>query len=304
MARQRIIKPDFFTDEDLAACSPHARLLFPGLWMLADRRGRLKDQPAVIRGAVFPYEPEQDADLLLNELEERGFVQRYEVDGRRFIQIPTFEKHQRPHPKEAESVIPPVPDGYEKAVELHGTAAKRLDCKSSLPVVPSFLRSFVPSKPSDNAPSDISGSAPPEPVAAPVQIAPKGTPWLAPYFDAWHSVYPEAELSGKAGELAKVLRPLDKKHGSERVALELVAYLRATPIEYVNLGKFAAAFGTWAKAQAPARASPRSTPSERTMAAVARFVERRRRDAEGEEVAGVGVGDRQGPCPPGRVDEG
>ena len=36
MARTRSIKPSFFKNEYLAECEPMARLLFVGLWTLAD----------------------------------------------------------------------------------------------------------------------------------------------------------------------------------------------------------------------------------------------------------------------------
>ena len=45
MARARNIKPGFFANENLAECDPLARLLFAGLWCLADREGRLEDRP-------------------------------------------------------------------------------------------------------------------------------------------------------------------------------------------------------------------------------------------------------------------
>ena len=49
MARARNIKPGFFKNEDLAECSPWARLCFAGLWTLADREGRLEDRANVIQ---------------------------------------------------------------------------------------------------------------------------------------------------------------------------------------------------------------------------------------------------------------
>lgn len=105
MARLRTIKPSFFANEDLAACKPAARLLFAGLWCLADRRGRLEDRPLRIRAEIFPYE-NLNADALLQQLAERGFIIRYEVDGQRLIQVVNFEKHQQPHYKEPESIYP------------------------------------------------------------------------------------------------------------------------------------------------------------------------------------------------------
>lgn len=134
MARQRIIKPDFFTDEALADCPPHARLLFAGLWGLADKRGRLRDQPPVIHGAVFPFEREVDVDALLDVLVAAGFIVRYVADDKKCIQVKNFERHQNPHPKEAESIIPAQP--------LKATAEP---CKAT--GQPGGIRSFVPSVP-------------------------------------------------------------------------------------------------------------------------------------------------------------
>lgn len=111
--RQRTLKPGFFTNEDLCALPPLTRLLFAGLWLLADRAGRFEDRPARIKAQVFPYEPDLDIASMLLALELHGFVQRYEVSGIRYGWLPTFVKNQNPHPKETASVIP-------AAVELHG----------------------------------------------------------------------------------------------------------------------------------------------------------------------------------------
>lgn len=54
--RARNIKPGFFKNEDISECSPSARLLFIGLWMLADREGRLEYRPKRWKGELFPYE--------------------------------------------------------------------------------------------------------------------------------------------------------------------------------------------------------------------------------------------------------
>ena len=110
--RARNIKPGFFANEDLAEIDPMGRLLFIGLWMLADREGRLEDRPKRIKGAVFPYD-NCDADSLLNDLQEYGFIKRYEVDGKRYIQVTNFSRHQNPHVKEKPSEIPPF-NGQEQ----------------------------------------------------------------------------------------------------------------------------------------------------------------------------------------------
>lgn len=105
--RVRLLKPETFKDEHLAEVSMAARFLFVGLWTLADREGRLEDRPRWIRAELLPYDPEVDVEGLLNELANpKAFLTRYEVDGRKCIQLTNFLKHQKPHPREASSNLP------------------------------------------------------------------------------------------------------------------------------------------------------------------------------------------------------
>jgi len=115
MARARNIKPGFFKNEDLAECQPLARLLFAGLWCLADRAGRLEDRPKRIRAEILPYD-DGSVDDMLNELHQAGFILRYQAAGQRYIQVLNFGKHQNPHHREQESMIP-APDGYAPCPE-------------------------------------------------------------------------------------------------------------------------------------------------------------------------------------------
>lgn len=108
MARARNIKPGMYKNEDLAECSIWARYLFPGLWMLADREGRLEDRPKRIKGELLPFDA-QDVEPLLRELSARSFIVRYETEGLRCIQILKFKDHQAPHYSEKDSVIKPPP---------------------------------------------------------------------------------------------------------------------------------------------------------------------------------------------------
>jgi hypothetical protein len=107
MARARLFKPMFFANAKLSEVSAHGRLLFVSLWTLADREGRLKDEPRVIKGMTFPFE-NVNVDRLLGQLNDLGFVQRYVVDGEHFVQITKFKKHQRPHQNEPASTLPPM----------------------------------------------------------------------------------------------------------------------------------------------------------------------------------------------------
>lgn len=169
MARARNIKPGFFLNEDLVELSFETRLLFIGLWTLADRRGRLQDRPKKIKMSIFPAD-NLDIDGMLRELHGAGMVQRYEASGIQYIQILNFEKHQNPHKNEADSVIPkPEQDGKStmQAPEQHGaTHADSLIPDSGFSDSgQDTTANAVESPPSDDPPADsqTNGKTPPCP---------------------------------------------------------------------------------------------------------------------------------------------
>lgn len=118
MARARNIKPGFFRNADLAELSVEARLLFVGLWTIADREGRLEDRPKQIKMEIYPADS-FDIGELLSELAGTDMLERYEVGGKKFIQIVNFTKHQNPHKDERDSAIPP-PRGSTSAEDEDG----------------------------------------------------------------------------------------------------------------------------------------------------------------------------------------
>lgn len=114
--RSRNIKPGFFKDEELAQIPIEdrfqARYLFAGLWCMADCEGRLEDRTGTIRGELFMHDEEVSrakVHHLLQLLHDRGFVIRYEVHGKKYLQVRNFKKHQNPHINESKkgSEIPP-----------------------------------------------------------------------------------------------------------------------------------------------------------------------------------------------------
>lgn len=111
--RARNIKPGFFDNEILGELPPLTRLLFIGLWCMADKEGRLQDRPKRIRKELLGYDDlkGEDVDRMLQELEDSGFILRYEAYSQRYISVINFLKHQSPHSKEAESIIPPPGEG-------------------------------------------------------------------------------------------------------------------------------------------------------------------------------------------------
>lgn len=107
MARARNIKPGLFKNEILAEQSIFTRLLFIGLWTLADREGRLEDRPKRIKLELFPCDSD-DVEQGLSALSENGFIVRYEVNNVKIIEIVNFLRHQTPHGTEKDSVLPAI----------------------------------------------------------------------------------------------------------------------------------------------------------------------------------------------------
>ena len=66
MARSRILKPEFWSDEKLALVPREARLTFAGLWTCSDDYGVTKGHPAWLKAQIFPY----DIDLTVADFQK------------------------------------------------------------------------------------------------------------------------------------------------------------------------------------------------------------------------------------------
>lgn len=138
MARSRNIKPGFFANDDLADCDPLARLLFAGLWTIADSNGVLEDRPRKIKAQILPYD-NTDPEHLLTQLIEGGFIRRFNVDGLRLIHVVNFDRHQNPHKNEDAKYPLPSPEpvgGFDENVEIASENAVSEDSDTGTRVVP------------------------------------------------------------------------------------------------------------------------------------------------------------------------
>ena len=96
MARIRTVKPEFWTSEQVVACSRDARLLFIGMFNFADDNGVLPYSPLRIKLQVFPGD-DVGQEILgwMNELEDQGLTERYTVNGELYLRITGWHKHQK-----------------------------------------------------------------------------------------------------------------------------------------------------------------------------------------------------------------
>jgi hypothetical protein len=212
MARARNIKPGLFKNEILGVADPLYTLLFEGLWILADRAGRLEDRPLRIKAEVFPYR-DADAEQMLGWLQDNGFIQRYAVAGKRYILICEFVKHQNPHKNEAESVIPPPEEIGTPSEEIGSARADSLSSDSLIP--DSGFSDYLPTD-SLNPDSLPSGQPPAE--DRPTRKAkPKGEPKTGPVWQAYSAAYrgkygtEPVRNSTVNGQLAQVVNRLGEE---------------------------------------------------------------------------------------------
>ncbi|WP_426418221.1 hypothetical protein [Bradyrhizobium genosp. A] len=109
MARIRTIKPEFFRHEGLFEAEKESglplRLAFAGLWTAADREGRFKWKPRELKLDCLPHD-EIDFSRVLVALLSRGFLVKYEVDGREYGYIPSWHDHQIINNRESASTLP------------------------------------------------------------------------------------------------------------------------------------------------------------------------------------------------------
>lgn len=151
MARARNIKPGFFLNDELAKLDPLTRLLFAGLWCIADREGRLIDRPLRIKAEVLPYD-NCDIEKLLDDLHHAKFITRYIVNDNHYIEIRNFTKHQNPHPKEAPSIIPAFTEqAQEKQLTSNLLATDKPIAKNADPLLSIPSDSLLPITALDNA---------------------------------------------------------------------------------------------------------------------------------------------------------
>lgn len=151
--RARDIKPGFYKNDQLAECSMTARLLFPGLWMLADREGRLENRPRKIKAEIFPFDDVDVAPLLV-ELENAGLIRTYEVNGTALIWIPQFKRHQSPHKNEKSSELAAHPDDLFVTCPVQEQAKDKTtpEKEGTAPVI----SGQIPLTPSSLTPSSLS----------------------------------------------------------------------------------------------------------------------------------------------------
>ncbi len=126
MARARNIKPAFFDNDLLAEIEPLGRLLFIGLWTLADYKGDLVYREKRIKAQLLPYDNCSIKKIMIN-LDKSGFIRFYSDGDSIYLNIVNFSKHQNPHKNERVkgSDIPEYTESMAQVVDLTNITINR-----------------------------------------------------------------------------------------------------------------------------------------------------------------------------------
>lgn len=127
MARARNIKPSFFDNDTLALNNdPLGRLLFIGLWTLADCNGNLEWRAHRIKVKVLPYD-ECDVERLAINLDKSGFIRFYSDGENILVNITNFTLHQNPHKNERDKggAVAEYSDEGRQLIDLEGLTINR-----------------------------------------------------------------------------------------------------------------------------------------------------------------------------------
>jgi hypothetical protein len=109
MEQMRSIQGIIFNNDAMGELPPLTRLLFAGLWCLADDKGRTEDKPRKLKKIIMGYDDVStgDIDEMLQSLHDKRFIVRYSTNGSNYIQVNNFSKYNNPILLRKQSQIPP-----------------------------------------------------------------------------------------------------------------------------------------------------------------------------------------------------
>lgn len=132
MARIRTIKPEFWVSEQIAECSPNARLTFVGMWNFCDDQGVHPAKPKTLKAELYPMDDITAAQVgeWVGELIAAGLVREFQApdDGERYWHVTGWDRHQKIDRPSFKHPAPPPLDSTSprrNSVDEHSTNARR-----------------------------------------------------------------------------------------------------------------------------------------------------------------------------------
>lgn len=103
-----MIKESICTSDNLDALSWFEEAMFFRLIVNCDDYGRMDARPAILKARLFPLKTVTEGQIAkaLQSLRSAAIIDLYEVDGRSFLQMRTWEKHQQVRAKRSKYPAP------------------------------------------------------------------------------------------------------------------------------------------------------------------------------------------------------
>lgn len=124
----RILKESICTSESLSQLSWFEQVFFDHLIVNCDDYGRMDARPAILKAKLFPLNAItfQEIEIGLHSLVKVGCVQLYESDGKPFLYLPSWSKHQSVRAKKSKYPAPEniIPADDEACKHLHADESK------------------------------------------------------------------------------------------------------------------------------------------------------------------------------------
>ena len=138
MPRIRTIKPSFWKDQKLGRMKRDVRLMFIGLWNLADDEGVVCADSLIIKSELFPFDEDLRVKTInewIAQLTEALMIIPFTFNGESYYVIRTFKAHQSINrPLESKIPLEIIQNALtEHSLNTHGanTAGKERNGKES-----------------------------------------------------------------------------------------------------------------------------------------------------------------------------
>ncbi len=121
MPRNRMIKPEFWSDEKTGLLKPVEKCLFISMWNFADDEGLIKANPLYLQSVSFPYDKTIKTKTIsdcLEKLKSEDLVFLYSKNHQSYAWIIKFRIHQRiDKPQKPQNPAPSIQNNdYHKAI--------------------------------------------------------------------------------------------------------------------------------------------------------------------------------------------
>ena len=115
-----ILKESICVSDDIDRLSWFEEVVFYRLLVNCDDYGRFDGRPAVLKNRLFPLKESvtlKSVTEAIHTLASAGLVVLYEYEGKPYLYIPTWTKHQNVRAKRSKYPEPPVDNSVEKSAD-------------------------------------------------------------------------------------------------------------------------------------------------------------------------------------------